>query len=425
MHSKKILNLGLSIYAVSTLISMAAMSVGLAIALAAILIASGGPRQWWASQKTFFKKGESRRYFYLALALAGACLISAIAALVWPVTYVGYTAPLVPGNLVKLWYLFLPLTFAPALASLTPQEQRTILRAWLGASIALALVGIQQHWTGWPRVVPIPETLNTSVRYHATLLLGHHLTVATVFLFPFFALLDIAKGRAGLTLPQWPRLGTALGAALVATLLLMTYARSVWIALPLGLAAWALFAMPWRRSVAVIIAMGLTVLVVSQHPFVQYRIRSSMGISERYALWRVNLQFFKDRPLTGVGFKQNEELAGRVLLHELRSDPVRSKIYGGVFSGHAHNNWIEMLGGTGLLGFLAFFAWQSWWIVTALRLRRSRDALFATGAAAAWVAFHINGLTQVNFWESKSFHQILWCTAWLILWSARDEKSRR
>jgi O-antigen ligase len=85
--------------------------------------------------------------------------------------------------------------------------------------------------------------------------------------------------------------------------------------------------------------------------------------------------------------------------------------------GHAHNNFLEILGGTGLFGALAWLAWWAGVLVLAWRARKiSEPTQFALGVLAAFFVFHLNGLTQVNFWEAKVLHQLTFVIAWVLLW---------
>jgi len=86
-----------------------------------------------------------------------------------------------------------------------------------------------------------------------------------------------------------------------------------------------------------------------------------------------------------------------------------------VFSGHAHNNLIDMLGGTGAIGTAAWLFWCAVVLVITLRAAR-KNAGFARGLLCAWIVFHINGLTQVNFWDAKVEHQMAWMLAWTLSW---------
>ena len=91
-----------------------------------------------------------------------------------------------------------------------------------------------------------------------------------------------------------------------------------------------------------------------------------------------------------------------------------------VFVGHAHNNLLEVLGGTGLFGLVGWIGWNLWLGLALWRQSRpepGRPEWFrelTQGFLAGFVVFHLNGLTQVNFWEGKVQHQISWVVAWVL-----------
>jgi O-antigen ligase len=200
----------------------------------------------------------------------------------------------------------------------------------------------------------------------------------------------------------------AIAVACGAVTLFFTYSRMLWVALPVGLAAWILWSLPRRAAWIALILSAIGGAGLLTLPAVRDRLANTMGTSERQALWRANLELFEMRPITGAGWHHNLEAAGWLLQQKQRSEQV--------FSGHAHNNFLEMLGGTGALGLLA---WLVWWGV-ALALLKNVFATrvgFVRGLACAWIVFQINGLTQVNFWESKVLHQLMWTMGWLLLWN--------
>ena len=47
------------------------------------------------------------------------------------------------------------------------------------------------------------------------------------------------------------------------------------------------------------------------------------------------------------------------------------------------------------------------------------DVVVYRPGAGAWLIRRSfdGGLTQVNFWESKVLHQIMWVTAWALVWA--------
>ena len=70
------------------------------------------------------------------------------------------------------------------------------------------------------------------------------------------------------------------------------------------------------------------------------------GILERVAMWRSAWAMFRDRPLTGIGFSRTGELSPWYVKNVLHQ-PVG-------FTSHAHNNVLDMLAATGLVGFAAW-----------------------------------------------------------------------
>jgi O-antigen ligase len=154
-----------------------------------------------------------------------------------------------------------------------------------------------------------------------------------------------------------------------------------------------------------------------QSPTVQERIRNPMGISTRFELWKWNFELFQERPIFGVGWRRSEAFV-HALLKERLPDPEQRK---SVFVGHAHNNGIEMLSGTGLFGSLVWFLYVIFPLGIGYRYRRTPGFSSAVlwGAACAWIVFLLNGLTQVNFWEGKVMHQ--WAFALGVLLSSLKE----
>jgi O-antigen ligase len=146
------------------------------------------------------------------------------------------------------------------------------------------------------------------------------------------------------------------------------------------------------------------------------RIHNSMGIQDRFRLWEANLDYFKHRPLTGIGWLKTQEMSE---FYFKTQDPEHYRDY---FWGHAHNNFFEMLGGTGILGTLAFLFWSFFTFRFALSTRKlaqeTRDFYLAdisSGLFVALILLHFNGLTNVTFWEGKVMHQQMFAMGLLFM----------
>jgi O-antigen ligase len=408
-----LLALALGIYAVSTLTSMALMSIGAAVALLGMLIAWRGPKGFVRALRGELGFSGGRLYALAALGLAAACVLSLIVARIDPLAYGGqFSRVHIVRDSFKLWYLFWPLPLAAGLRALRPALRDRVIRSWLIAFGVVSVIGIVQFWTGWPRPRAIPAG---GGHYHAVLFLGHHLTVASILIFPFFVCLDLffrsirdRKPVLGLGAPVWG-LFCLLGLAT----LFFTYSRTLWIALPLGVIAWIVLSLPRKWAVSFAAALVIASLAASQVPLVRDRLLVHMGIINRENLWQANLDMFRARPATGVGWLHNQELSGYYLMDKLHQTDV--------FSGHAHNNVLEMMSGTGVVGLLS---WVFWCIVAFLLAWRARhhwgSGLGGPGLVCAWFVFQLNGLTQVNFWDAKVTHQMMWVVALLLLKGSAD-----
>ncbi len=404
----------LSIYSILILGSMATMSIGIGVIVLGYLAAMGGPIPWFRAMREELQRPQVRTYFYWTVALTLACLVSLLGAKFFPLEYGGKGPEVhLAKDMAKAWYFFWPLFLLPGLRRLHLAERRTILKVWLIAFTLLSILGIFQFFNGWPRPQPIPERPNF---FHATLFLGHHLSVASIFIFPFFAVLDAWRNRV------FSRKWLTLAALVGALCLLATVSRALWLALPASLFVYVIFALPRKWAAALVTLAGASAFGLYQIENVRSRIRSGEGIHERYALWNANWEFFKARPITGAGWHHNLELSGYYL-------EIFGKKGVPIFSGHAHNNLIEVAASLGIIGVISWIGWNLFVVWIAWKNWRNQKTWFALGLVCAWIAFQVNGLTQVNFWESKVIHSMMWVVAWSLLWMtekpALDGASRK
>ncbi|MGK5082923.1 O-antigen ligase family protein [Bdellovibrionota bacterium FG-1] len=408
---KKGLTFAFALYAASTLISMAVMSIGAAILFAALVWECGGPRGLWQASVQTARGFWVRRFCGASGLLVAALALSLLGAVFWPVGWGGHFVQPEWWDLAKVWYFAWPILLVLGLRRLDEAERTTVLKTWIITFTVLSAIGIFQYFVGWPRSQPIPKN---ETHFHATLFLGHHLSVASIFIFPFFAVLDwvtqqwtarLRPARLKGLFPVWFLL---LSLVLGFATLFLTYSRMLWLSLPLALLIWVIHALPRKQAViaaALLVALGGG---IAQLPSIQQRATAVMGIGDREKLWKANLEFLRLRPLTGTGFRRNIEASS----YYLESLPNA----GSVFTGHAHNNLIDMMGGTGILGALAWLLWCG--LLFRIIGVSSRNSVgFSSGLLFAWIGFHLNGLTQVNFWEGKVMHQMMWSVAWILLWA--------
>ncbi len=324
--------------------------------------------------------------------------------------------------LTKLWYGVWAYLLYRVLTSLSQRQFGHSLLAYFSTVPLFGILGIQQFWTGWPRAQPIPGFAN---HFHVILLQGHHLAVASIFIFPVFILAGAWLKRNALT----ERYRIAWGVSLIIGFLALfgTWSRTLWVALIPGVVVLLLTTLSRKMAAALIASAALIGLALTRLPFITQRLETSMGTQERYTLWRLNWGWFLDRPVFGIGFLQSEKMAKLYFDTVL---PIKD-----AFRSHAHNNLLEMLAGTGIIGAAAWLIWNGAWLRDLWRAHLSGPQLhdaehrytigIPEGLLAALVTFHLNGLTQVNFWEGKELHTLAVAFALTYAIGARQKSASR
>ena len=157
----------------------------------------------------------------------------------------------------------------------------------------------------------------------------------------------------------------------------------------------------------------ILLIAASFHPVISTRVRDSFSFTTRADLWRANFEFFVRRPFTGIGWHHNLQMSAAYFMV--------NGYKAGTFVGHAHNLYLEIIASTGLFGLGGFIVW------IAVFLKNSRQTVWSLGLKAAMLVFLINGITQVNFWESKVLHQLMWvsslCLAFVVSPKQEPERS--
>ena len=203
----------------------------------------------------------------------------------------------------------------------------------------------------------------------------------------------------------------ALGLALV--MFYATFSRTLWIALPVGICFFAWKVLDSKKRWLFLGGVVILLIAASFHPVISTRVRDSFSFTTRADLWRANFEFFVRRPFTGIGWHHNLQMSAAYFMV--------NGYKAGTFVGHAHNLYLEIIASTGLFGLGGFIVW------IAVFLKNSRQTVWSLGLKAAMLVFLINGITQVNFWESKVLHQLMWvsslCLAFVVSPKQEPERS--
>ncbi len=426
----KIIRATLLFYVMCSLTAMAPMNLSfLLVILTSITAMMMGQKK----KIDFNLSPDFKRYRFWALALLLTCWGSLVVTKFYPYAYADHNPEVTFHGFLKIWYLLVPavLLYAFEVGSECKSFSIiTMIKPWWVVTLIMMVVAVVQFLTGWPHPQMIPDQTHF---YHATLFFGHHLSTASIFIFPAFTALAITFGFYTRTkqneLPIPPRLALIIGIA--GTLILfLSYARTAWIALVIGfILLFKKYLLPnlsrkqWFSG-AILLLMTLGVFV--QTPMVKTRIEKLYGISERTELWKANIDFFTHRPLTGIGWLKTQEMS------EFYFKSIDPEHYRSRFWGHAHSNIFEMLGGTGLFGLLAFLGWSFFTLRIAHQLSAKYElrALsengsssnldffysdFCRGIFIALILLHFNGLTNVTFWEGKVMHQQMLALGMLLI----------
>lgn len=352
-----------------------------------------------------------------SLALAAACVASLAYAHFSNADFLGMRPQIHwAEDTRKLWHLAFPFLLAAALSALPEASLKKLLKLWLALGLASAALGVVQHFVPLYKPMELPDTGLRGL-YHATGMAGFHLSYASIMAFPTMAWL-VTLGwltrREGLG-----RRAAAVAAA--CTLFLVanhfTYSKIAWIAVPLAAGLCAPLLLKGRRGfIAVALVIAATAGIFSSK-VARERFRGVRTINDRLILWEANMAMVKERPLLGVGWHHNSELTEAYYkTHGVRSHFENVDVT--AFHSHAHNTVIDQWSSTGTLGLAALL----WWLGAALALcwRLFRQGprpfykLCGLAFLAGWICFHVNGLTQTNFWDAKVMHQMGWVTAFTM-----------
>jgi O-antigen ligase len=188
--------------------------------------------------------------------------------------------------------------------------------------------------------------------------------------------------------------------------ILFTFTRGVWMSLVI---ATLIGSFIFSKRIGIITILILLIagctLMVSWPKFRERTIQvfdtQKSYDSERLVLWKTNWSIFKESPLIGIGYGENKR--------RLREYFNRLGLPQNQFEGHAHNQYLHFLAGTGIIGLFFYLAWCFNFLKITLQLyNQSKEkenlelSLLFLGLFMAQVAFHFGSLTEANFTISKN-----------------------
>lgn len=358
---------------------------------------------------SFFQKNNNKRISFL-----GEIDIPLLGFLLWVVFQVFFISEINPDHRLHIVgsLRWIPILYFVYYAF--SEHYEGIRKAWpyLGALMGgIAFWGLVQFLFDF--TIKDFEIVSVTDRYYRNRgVFSSIMSYSYVFGMAFFFIF----GRL-VTLPTYRNreaLYVALLTFLVGSSLFCTFTRGLWIGLLVGM----VFVLFFTRRKLVFSFLTLVVVggggVVYLSSDFQYRVYSFFDLSnvsnsDRIALWRANWEIFKKNPIIGVGFRQNSShVFGEYKALGIETD----------FISHAHNNFLSVLAGTGIIGFLLFMWLMSklTWITLKEIIAQNRekrenynreDLSVLVGAFGAMVCFLVGGLTESSFYDGETMHMFI------------------
>ena len=202
----------------------------------------------------------------------------------------------------------------------------------------------------------------------------------------------------------------------MATALLLTFTRGLWLAFTITLltATFVESKKLFAKTVSALVVL-MAVLYFS-FPIFSERFTSIADTGHtsnlsRFGLWEANIELFKENPIFGVGHRQNWRHMER-LYAELNIENG--------FIGHAHNNFFQFLSTTGLIGVTLWIIIQFLFLKLGWQAYKNPEIKpIGMGVLAAWLCFHLGGGTEATFIDGESLHIYLFIMSMLIIFKQK------
>lgn len=185
-----------------------------------------------------------------------------------------------------------------------------------------------------------------------------------------------------------------------------SYTRGAWLALLAGV---PFFFFKNHKAQFFSIIAGLGILGTCAYFLAGENVIRPQSEKERISQWKSAIKAFEERPVFGYGYLNFEEHSS-----------IIKKRYGleaPKFRSHAHNNFLEMLAGTGFIGFCAFIAWLFLWFK---EMYKADDLISKIGVPFI-IVFVVGGLTQstISLGINLFFIVAAWSIAVAFQWSRK------
>lgn len=142
-------------------------------------------------------------------------------------------------------------------------------------------------------------------------------------------------------------------------------------------------------TIAVFVIGGGVVSLVNPI-FIKNEVIRKGSNDKRMTFWKASLYAFKERPLLGYGYKNFESNSKKI--KEKYDLPFINN------TGHSHNNFLQILSTTGVLGFVLYLLWLVLWIFESIK----SDTVVSRIGFLFIVTFIIGGMTQSTIIDGEN-----------------------
>lgn len=202
------------------------------------------------------------------------------------------------------------------------------------------------------------------------------------------------------------RLALHLLLLVFATLMLVTGARGVWLALACYVLAWAL--LTGKIKQLIVLSSGLLIvfslsLFISENPL-QQRLSKIGHTSDRVNYtWGPAIRFWESSPIIGIGYGSTafhgkaQELAqqDKAWLSKFNEKERDYLIHLG-----PHSNYLEALAGGGIVGFMLLLGFYGQVLKKAFFSARAADMMVAAAGSGIFVKYMVHGAVESINWKA-------------------------
>lgn len=298
-------------------------------------------------------------------------------------------------NLSKVKYFLLPLLGIPAYKAmvrefLTENKKKALIYLFFIATTLASLSGLIGVWTGFNplKMKPACHATRACGLYGMYMTYGYGISLFMVLL-TGIALAWKKGGELKRLIPGW-LLYTTFAINFLG--LIVSYARGAWLGFALAIPFY--FFKEHKKRFALIVGVlailgGLSVFTI---PKVHHMFFERQGSnSERLSFFEAAYEGFKEKPILGWGYRNFEP--------NVKAIKARHDIAYPEFGSHAHNNYLEHLASTGIIGFLAVIFFSLAWIYESYN---RFEILFPFA-----LSFFISGQAQYTFGDGENLFLLI------------------